>query len=380
MDSGAGKMSEPGTLKLDVVKQFDHSPQKTDTSAPPFELRMTAEIPAGITMLFGHSGSGKTTLLNCVAGLTKPNSGVVSINSEIWFDSYEGVNLPAHRRQVGYQMQDLALFPHLTAQQNILYGLNKVSKKQQSVRITQANVAFKIGHLWDRLPREMSGGEQQRVALARALVTLPKVLLLDEPLSSLDPAIKTAIMDDLRAWITVYQIPVLYVTHSREEVFSLAERVISLEQGKVTGIGTPREVFSGHRHESVANWLGVENVFQGQIAERHSEGTVVVSTGQIQVEVSGHGTPSNGQVRFGISAKDILLATTKPQNISARNILPGRIAEVQLRAIEPTVIVDCSGTHFVSQVTPQSIASLELKPGREVWVVFKTHSAFLITR
>jgi molybdopterin-binding protein len=156
--------------------------------------------------------------------------------------------------------------------------------------------------------------------------------------------------------------------------------VISLDEGKVTGIGTPREVFSGHRHESVANWLGVENVFEGQIAERHSQGTVLVKTGNIQVEVSGRGTPSDGQVRFGVSAKDILLATTKPGNISARNILQGRITEVQLREIEPSVIVDCNGTRFISQVTAHSIALLDLKPGREVWVVFKTHSAFLITR
>jgi len=365
-------MSDTGRLHVNVVKKFDRT--------SPFELRINTEIPAGITILFGHSGSGKTTLLNCVAGLTKPNSGSVRINSDMWFDSNQGINLPPQRRQVGYQMQDLALFPHLTAQQNISYGLAGISEKQRVDRITQAKLAFKIGHFWDRRPREMSGGEQQRVALARALVTLPKVLLLDEPLSSLDPAIKNSIMDDLRAWITVYRIPVLYVTHSREEVFALAERVISLEQGQVTGIGTPREVFSGHRHESIANWLGVENVFEGQISERQSEGTVLVKTGKIQVEVSGIGTPSDGQVRFGVSSKDILLATTKPGNISARNILQGRITEIQLRDIEPSVVVDCNGTRFISQVTPQSIASLELKPGREVWVVFKTHSAFLITR
>ncbi len=365
-------MSDPNSLYVNVVKKFER--------ASSFELRVSTEIPPGITMLFGHSGSGKTTLLNCVAGLIKPDSGAIRVNGETWFDSYDGVNLPPQRRQVGYQMQDLALFPHLTAQQNIHYGLAGVSEKQRLVRITQANLAFKIGHVWDRLPREMSGGEQQRVALARALVTLPRVLLLDEPLSSLDPAIKTAIMDDLRAWITVYRIPVLYVTHSREEVFALAERVISLEKGQVTGIGTPREVFSGHRHESVANWLGVENVFEGEIAERHSQATVLVKTGKIQVEVTGRGTPTDGQVRFGVSAKDILLATRKPDNISARNILQGRVTEVQLREIEPSVIVDCNGTRFVAHLTPQSIASLELKPGREVWVIFKTHSAFLITR
>ena len=219
-------------------------------------------------MLFGHSGweNDIAQLHRRVDGTGqrqhRPRSGA-------WVHVKKGINLSPQRRQIGYQMQDLALFPHLTARQNILYGLAGISDKQQQVRLTQVNLAFKIGEVFDRLPREMSGGEQQRVALTRALVTLPKVLLLDEPLSSLDPAIKTSIMDDLRAWITVYQIPVLYVTHSREEVFSLAERVISMEQGKVTGIGTPREVFSGHRHESIANWLGVENVFEGQIAERH---------------------------------------------------------------------------------------------------------------
>jgi molybdate transport system ATP-binding protein len=370
-------MSAPSPLNIEVVKTFHGS---KNSGEAPFELRVKAEIPAGITMLFGHSGSGKTTLLNCVAGLTNPDAGAISIANEKWFDSSDRVNLPPQRRRVGYQMQDLALFPHLTARQNILYGLAGVSKNEQQVRIAQANLAFKIGNLSDRLPRAMSGGEQQRVALARALVTFPKVLLLDEPLSSLDPSIKTSIMDDLRAWIAVNQIPVLYVTHSREEVFSLAERVVSLEHGKITGIGTPREVFSGHRHESIANWLGVENVFEGQIVERHSEGTVLVTTGNIQVEVSGQGTASDGHVRFGVSAKDVLLATKKPEAISARNILQGRVVGVQQRAIEPTVVVDCNGTPFLSQVTPQSIAALDLHGGKEVWVIFKTHSAFVITR
>ena len=371
-------MSKPAALRVDIFKHF--SRRRNPDLSRSFELRVETEIPAGITMLFGHSGSGKTTLLNCIAGLAEPDNGTILLDREHWFHPKKGINLSPQQRQIGYQMQDLALFPHMTAEQNIRYGLAGESEKQQQVRMTQANLAFKVGELLDKFPREMSGGEQQRVALARALVRLPKMLLLDEPLSSLDPAIKTAIMDDLRAWIAVYKIPVLYVTHSREEVFSLAERVISLEQGKVTGIGTPREVFSGHRHESIANWLGVENVFEGQIIERHSQGSILIGTGKIRVEISGQGTSSEGHVRFGVSAKDILLATKKPDAISARNILQGRVVEVQLREIEPTVTVDCSGTRFVSQVTPQSIALLDLKPGREVWVVFKTHSAFVITR
>jgi molybdate transport system ATP-binding protein len=368
-----------GTLKVDITKRFEPRKGKESLQTP-FELRAITEIPAGITMLFGHSGSGKTTLLNCIAGLTTPDAGEITANGETWYSFRREINLPPQEREVGYQMQDLALFPHMTAQQNVMYGLAGISEKQQLVRVTQANLAFKIGHVWDRRPREMSGGEQQRVALARALVRLPKVLLLDEPLSSLDPATKTGIMDDLRAWTAVYRIPVLYVTHSREEVFALAERVIAMEKGEITGIGTPKEVLSGHRHESIANWLGVENVFEGDIVERHSEGTVLVKTGNIQVEVSGHGVPADGHVRFGLSAKDVLLATTKPEHISARNILPGRIGEIQMREIEPTAIVDCNGTRFISQVTAQSIAALELKSNKEVWVVFKTHSAFLITR
>lgn len=366
-------MSQAGLLSVDISKRLPDANRRVAG----FVLQVQLEIPPGITMLFGHSGAGKTTLLNCIAGLSKPDAGTIAMDGQHWFD--QRTNLSPQQRQVGYQMQDLALFPHMTAEQNIRYGLAGVPAQQQHDRVSQASRAFKIGDLLQRRPRQMSGGEQQRVGLARALVRMPKVLLLDEPLSSLDPAIKTAIMDDLRAWIGVHQIPVLYVTHSREEVFSLAERVISLERGQVTGIGTPREVFSGHRHESIANWLGVENVFEGRIIERHSQGTVLAATGNLEIEVSGSGA-SEGHVRFGVSAKDILLATKKPDAISARNILQGRVVEVQLREVEPTVIVDCCGTRFVSQVTPQSIASLDLKPGREVWVIFKTHSAFVITR
>ncbi len=331
-------------------------------------------------MLFGHSGSGKTTLLNCIAGLAQPDRGEIEAGGELWFDSAKRVNRPTRKRGVGYQMQDLALFPHLNAEENIRYGIHELPGSEQRERVERACEAFRIGYVRERKPKHMSGGEQQRVALARALVRMPKVLLLDEPLSSLDPAIKTAIIDDLRAWIGVHRIPVLYVTHSREEVFALAERVVAMEHGRFVGMGTPQEVFSGHRHESVANWLGVENVFEGTVVERHSEGTVLVKTGQIEIEVSGAGVGTSGAVRFGISAKDILLATARPENISARNILAGRVVEVELRAIEPTVAVECCGTRFILQVTPQSIESLRLEIGKQVWVVFKTHSAFIITR
>src|SRR6185369_6924362 len=195
---------------------------------PSFSLSLDSEVAPGITMLFGHSGSGKTTLLKCLAGLLPADRGRIELNGLALYDSRTRLNAPASDRQIGFVFQNLALFPHLSAEDNIAYGLFRLGDPERRRRIDRVLDAFHIGHIKNRRPAAISGGEQQRVALARALVTEPRALLLDEPLSALDPAIKSLIMDDLLAWIAEHQIPVLYVTHSREEVFALGQSVMAI--------------------------------------------------------------------------------------------------------------------------------------------------------
>jgi molybdate transport system ATP-binding protein len=342
-----------------------------------FSLDASFAVPTGITILFGASGSGKTTLLNCVAGLLRPERGRISISGQPIFDADSNIDCPVTRRQIGYVFQDLALFPHLTVEDNIGYGLSD----SRSPQVAKSISAFRLEHVRGRKPRSLSGGEQQRVALARALVTEPSALLLDEPLSALDTAIKKRIMDDLRVYLERQDIPVLYVTHSRDEVFALGQNVIALENGRVVGQGTPREVLTGHRHHAIAEWGGVENVLEGLIAAVHDQlGTMTVRVGQVELEVPLGHAKTGDQVSVGVSASDILLATVKPEGISARNVIAGRIVSLKQQDATVQVIVDCSGTQFQAHLTPGAVESLSLHPGSAVWVIMKTHSCFLITR
>jgi molybdate transport system ATP-binding protein len=201
--------------------------------SPLFVLDVTLEIPAGINILFGPSGAGKSTLLDCIAGLVLPDSGHVAIGQNAWFDSERRINLPAQRRRIGYVFQSLALFPHLTVERNIAYGIAHLPLPEKNQRLEEIMSAFGIADLRWRKPAEISGGEAQRVELARALVTDPRVLLLDEPMSGLDEDLKAGIIADLRAWRAAKNIPILYVTHSKAEARALGDYRIVMRDGKI---------------------------------------------------------------------------------------------------------------------------------------------------
>src|SRR5271157_685254 len=194
-----------------------------------FDLNVHFRVSAGFTILFGASGAGKTTVLDCIAGLADPDDGRVTVAGEDLYDSEKGRNLPAWKRRIGYVIQDLALFPHLTAEENVAYGLHTLRADERRARSREVLSAFRIEHLRGRRPAQISGGERQRVALGRALVTEPRALLLDEPLAALDRPTKSRILDDLRQWNQAHRVPILYVTHSGEEVFALGDHVIVLE-------------------------------------------------------------------------------------------------------------------------------------------------------
>jgi molybdate transport system ATP-binding protein len=224
-----------GVLSLQIRKRFDRT-------KPAFDLNVTADIHPGITIVFGPSGAGKTTLLECIAGLLTPNSGRIAIGNRILFDTSQKVDVDVHQRRIGYVFQDLALFPHLTVAKNIEYGIRSATVEARERKVADILNSFRIAGLRGRKPSEISGGERQRVALARSLVTDPCLLLLDEPLAALDSGTKQKIIDDLRTWNDAHGIPVLYVTHSREEVFALGDHVLMLEAGKIVADGTPEAV------------------------------------------------------------------------------------------------------------------------------------------
>lgn len=361
------------TLEIRISKQLASEEQL-------FKLDMAFTAQPGISILFGASGAGKTTLLDCIAGLKTPDSGRIATDGKTLFDSARDINLATQHRKIGYVLQDLALFPHFTAEQNICYGLSKLPAAKQQDLCTAILESFRIAHLRKRKPREISGGERQRVALARTLVTDPCVLLLDEPLAALDAPTKSKIIEDLRSWNEAHRVPVLYVTHSRDEVFALGERVLLLEKGQIVGDGVPHQVMTAPRLETMASLAGFENIFDVEVAALHED------RGTMTCRLTGNGleleTPlvkaAVGTVlRVGIQAGDVLLATSHPEGLSARNIMAGRIVSLTQRDVIVVVKVNC-GVEMEVHLTLAARDALHLQPGQPVWLIVKTHSCHLM--
>lgn len=364
----------PAALAVRVRKK------RVRTSSPLFVLDVFLEAPPGITILFGPSGAGKSTVLDCIAGLLRPDTGKISVNGDVLFDSESATDCPIQSRRIAYVFQTLALFPHMSAEKNVAYALNHLSREERSARVQEILKAFHVENLRARKPNEISGGERQRVALARSLVTQPRVLLLDEPLTGLDAELKAAIVDDLRAWNAARRIPILYVTHSRDEVDALGERVIAMENGHVVSEGTPHEVLEAPRRKKLAQAAGFENLLEGTVVDlRESDGVMRVQLADsvCEIEVPLGYAAVGDRVQLAIRAGDILLATARPQGLSARNVIEGRILSLERRGNLVSARVNC-GVIFIVHVTPGAVRTLELAQQSQVWLVLKTHSCHLV--
>jgi molybdate transport system ATP-binding protein len=361
-------------LEVRIRKRFPN-PEGT------FNLNVHFRALAGFTIVFGASGAGKTTLLDCIAGLTDPDDGRIAVGGEDFYDSDKKRNVAAWKRRIGYVHQDLALFPHLTAEENVEYGLRALGATERQTRSRDMLQAFRIEHLRDRRPAQISGGERQRVALARALVTEPRALLLDEPLAALDRPTKSLIVGDLRRWNQHHRVPILFVTHNGEEVFALGDEVIMLDAGRIVAQGRPHEVMRAPRLETVAHLSGFENIFDATVMALHeSRGTMTcrLERGAVDLETPMVRADVGSPLRVGVRAGDLLLATIEPHGLSARNILPGTIRRLVQRDVIVSAMVDCGGTEFEVHVTLAARDALQLGPGKGVWVVVKTHSCHLM--
>lgn len=348
-----------------------------------FVLDVEFSAPSGVTILFGASGSGKTQTLLSVAGLTRPDEGLITVDGETLFDSSKSFSLPVNRRRVGYVFQSLALFPHMTAQANVEFAAQNLPRRDRRERARELLERFGVGHTAARRPREISGGEAQRVALARAIASEPRMLLLDEPLSALDEPVKLSIMSDLRELNRRLRLPILYVTHSRDEALALGERAIVYEHGRIVAEGEPHEVFGSPANLGVARLAGVENIFEGVVLSRNeSAGTMLVElrekegSASCNVEVPLGRAHMGEHVTIAVRSGDVLLATEEPKGLSARNILRGRVSSVERRSTETLVRVEC-GVVWAASVTRQSLEELSIEVGRTVWLAFKTYSCRL---
>jgi len=221
-----------------------------------FTLDVDVSCPYPVTAVFGPSGAGKSTLLNLVSGLLRPDAGEIALDGDVIFSSEKGIDLPPERRRIGYVFQDDLLFPHLTVDQNLRYGHDLLPPQRRRFEVDRIVELLEIGPLLPRRPAQLSGGERQRVALARAIVTRPRILLMDEPLSNLDPPLRQALIEEIRRLQRALGLTILYVTHATEETFRLADRAAIMRDGRIEQAGAPRELYERPRSAFVASFLG----------------------------------------------------------------------------------------------------------------------------
>ncbi len=356
-----------------------------------FDLRLDWELDAGETLvLFGPSGSGKTTALRALAGLARPISGRIDIAGQPVYDSAGQIWVPAHRRRVGYLTQQYHLFPHLTLAQNISYGLGSGWRNPRTgnpgAGLEEILDAFQLRGLEERFPWELSGGQQQRVALARAMATQPQLLLLDEPFSALDAGLRRSLRHELRVALARRPIPVVLVTHDREEALSMGDKVQVIDEGRTIARGLPIEVLGQPGQTAVARLVGVENLFRMKVDSRHPrDGTMRLSGEGDATPVMLEAPLDDGAldgvaadwVTVGIRASDIILSSDEPVGSSARNRLPGTVSRIEARPPGYLVELDC-GIPLHCQVTGASLEEMGIRNGQRLWAVFKASSCFLV--
>ena len=345
-----------------------------------FQVEAAFAAPPGVTVIVGPSGAGKTTLLRCIAGLCDPEEGRIAVGGRVLFDSGQGLRLEPARRRVAFVFQDLALFPHLSVEDNVMYGLRRLEEPERRRRMREILESFQIAHLCGRLPREISGGEQQRVALARSLVTEPAVLLLDEPLSSLDPHTKVCIIDDLQRWNHTRGIPILYVTHDHGEVLAMGDRAIALEQGRIVAEGLPLDVVSAPPRAALAQAAGFENLFDATVVElREREGAMVCRLTGTSILLGAPLAPAavGAEVCLGIRAGEILVSSAPPAVLSECNVIPGRIRQLERKG--PVVEARVGGgAEFRVRMDSRAVESCGLDVAADVWMMIGPRACHLV--
>ncbi|MFK0385826.1 molybdenum ABC transporter ATP-binding protein [Agrobacterium sp. NPDC090273] len=339
-----------------------------------FALDASFESQSGVTALFGRSGSGKTSMVRIIAGLLRPENGQVSLDGEVLADSEKKLFVPVHKRRFGYVFQEARLFPHLSVAQNLNYGKWFTSAKLTTADDRRIIEMLGIDHLLQRHPNKLSGGEKQRVAIGRALMSSPRLLLMDEPLASLDEARKAEIIPYLERLRDEMNIPIVYVSHSIQEVARLADNIVVMKDGKIETQGKAADVLARpalsvhlERREAGSIVSGRLDSFDAQ----HNLAAVRLSNVVLQVPAKS-GT-AGAAVRVLIPARDVMLATVRPEGLSALNILEGTIADITASGDGMvTVQVDCGGNLIQSRITDLSRDRMQLEPGKPIHAIIKS--------
>lgn len=339
-----------------------------------FRLDVELDAPGrGVTAIFGPSGSGKTTLLRCVAGLEHAPAGRLEVNGERWQDSDAGLFVPTHKRPLGYVFQEGRLFSHLSVLANLRYAARRRSGGLSRVALERAVEWLGLGAVLDRFPERLSGGEKQRVAVARALLCGPGLLLMDEPMASLDEESKTEIFPYLERLHRELSIPMLYVSHSRAEVMRLADHVVLLDAGRVRATGPVNEITS-RLDLSFGTETEIGTIAEARVVGRDDEFglTYLEFPGGRLSLPAGRDLSLGERIRVRLLARDISLTRQRPGQTSILNVLRARVVEIRDgESVLPLVAVDTGGTVLLSRITRKSLVGLDLRPGVEVYAQIK---------
>ncbi|WP_440878512.1 molybdenum ABC transporter ATP-binding protein [Vibrio natriegens] len=341
-----------------------------------FQLKAELDLPSrGVTVLFGHSGCGKTTCLRAIAGLVRVEQGEVRVNSEQW-QSWDGkVFLPTFERRIGYVFQEPSLFPHLNVDQNLAYAEKRVKTQPTLFKRDSILQLLGINHLLNRYPSQLSGGEKQRVAIARALLTQPQLLLMDEPLSALDHARKEEFLPYLERLQRVWDLPIIYVTHSVQELTRLADHIVLFNQGNIIASGGAQQVMSDAQFSHL---FGEEmgSVFDTVVKSRCEKYAMTeLSCDDVTFYVPGETANTGERQRCRILASDVGIALDEPVSTTVLNRLPAKIIEIESKSIqsgEALVVLELANQQrLLARVTVKSLHELDLQRDQRVWALIK---------
>ncbi len=360
---------------IDIDLQRTHKNNQGD-----FYLNIKCATDAPVTGVFGPSGAGKSTLLAMIAGLVKPDTGHLYLDGECLFDSERGINMPVHQRRIGFVFQDSRLFPHLNVENNLKYGFKLLPQRSQQLGFSKIVDLLEIGHLLAQKPHQLSGGEKQRVALGRALLISPRLLLLDEPLASLDVRLKQQILPFLRRVKNELNLPMLYVSHAIDEVLYLTSQVVIMEHGKLLAIGPFNEVIHHQQVLTLAHTLGLENVLYAKILEKETEEgylTALVGSQQLYIPLNNPELHTiSGNITVSIAASNIALSLNKVPGVTIQNQLACTVSAIEHvgSRMLVTVTLEASTCQLIAEVTARAVNDLQIDIGTKLYCLIKTQS------
>jgi molybdate transport system ATP-binding protein len=369
------------TIEVNIEKKFyGRKNRKKKGERPSFSMQCSFDTGSEFSVLFGCSGSGKTTALRCIAGLENPDAGTIKINDTLYFDSKKKVNLPPQKRRIGYMFQENALFPHMNVRQNIDFGLKGLSSMDKAVRLDEMLGLVGIEELELAYPDELSGGQKQKVALARALAPNPDVLLLDEPFSSLDTVVRLKLRKELQTIQKKLGIPVIFITHDPVEAFTMADRMVVFDNGKVQQMGSPEDVFYHPKTRYVAELVGFSNLFDDAVVEGHGQKDECTFLWSLGTEITAPyiRRMAGDRVSWGIRPENIELVDNGSVNAirkeERKNLLDGVIRNVVNKGTSRIMSMKLkdSGAVLNVEVTNHIFDSLKIGTGDECMVRIRT--------